>query len=74
MDPDLSFVVGIVVLLFSIPSILGALTDGRAPRAAAIMIMIGGGLIGLAIYQKPNAYTFETVPDVFYDVIGRYIG
>ena len=68
------FVVGVLTLLFSIPSILGAFTDGRPPRAAAIMIMIGGGLVGLAIYQQPNSYTFETVPDVFYSVIGRYIG
>jgi hypothetical protein len=74
MDPDLLFVIGVVTLLFSIPSILGAFTDGRPPRAAAIMIMIGGGLIGLAIYQRPGSYTFETVPDVFYTVIGRYIG
>ena len=74
MDPDLLFVIGTITLLFSIPSILGAFTDGRPPRAAAIMIMIGGGLIGLAIYQRPGAYTFETVPDVFYAVIDRYIG
>jgi hypothetical protein len=74
MDPDLLFVIGTITLLFSIPSILGAFTDGRPPRAAAIMIMIGGGLIGLAIYQRPGSYTFDTVPDVFYTVIGRYIG
>ena len=74
MDPDLFFVVGIITLLFSIPSILGAFTDGRPPRAAAILIMIGGGLVGLAIYQRPNTYTFETVPDVFFEVIGRYVG
>jgi hypothetical protein len=74
MDPDLLFVIGIITLLFSIPSILGAFTDGRPPRAAAIMIMIGGGLLGLAIYQRPGFYSFETVPDVFYAVIDRYIG
>jgi hypothetical protein len=74
MDPDLLFVIGVVTLLFSVPSILGAFTDGRPPRAAAILIMVGGGLLGLAIYQRPGVYTFETVPDVFYTVIGRYIG
>lgn len=73
MDPDLFFVVGILTLLFSIPSILAAFTDGRPPRAAAIMIMIGGGLIGLALYQRPNTYTFETIPEVFFTVVARYL-
>jgi hypothetical protein len=72
MDPDLFFVVGIITLLFSIPAILGAFTDGRPPRAAAILIMIGGGLIGMALYQRPGSYSFETIPDVFFTVVGRY--
>jgi hypothetical protein len=74
VDPDLYFVIGIIVLLFSIPPILSAFTEGRPPRAASIMILIGGGLVGLALYQNPSGYTFETIPDVFFSVIGRYVG
>jgi hypothetical protein len=74
MDPDLFFVIGIVTLLFSIPPILSAFTEGRPPRAASIMILIGGGLIGLALYRNPGGYSFETIPDVFFKVIGQYVG
>lgn len=73
MDPDLFFVIGLFVLVLAIPSIFGALTDGRPPRAAAILIMVGGGLVGLAIYQRPGAYSFETIPDIIASVIGGII-
>jgi hypothetical protein len=73
VDSDLSFVIGLVVMAFALPAIIGAFTDGRAPRAAAIMIMIGGGLIALSVYQRPNTYTLGAIPDVFVRVVGRYI-
>ena len=40
MDPDLMLVIGLVIGGFSIPSIMGALADGRVPRAAAIAVMV----------------------------------
>ena len=73
MDPDLFFVIGVLVLGFSIPAIISSFSEGRAPRAAAIMIMIGGGLLGLAIVNKPNGYEIGDTPRVFNEVIGRYI-
>ena len=73
MDPDLYFVLGIIIGAFSIPAILSAYTEGRTPRAAAILVMIGGGLVALAIYSSPQGYTIEEVPDVFVRVIGKYI-
>jgi hypothetical protein len=73
MDADLLFVVGLVIAGFSFPSIVGAFSEGRPPRTAAILIMIGGGMIALAIYERPNAYTFATIPDAFVRVVGRYI-
>ena len=73
MDPDLMMVIGLVVGGFSIPSIMGALADGRVPRAAAIAVMIAGGLIVLAIREHPGGYALGDIPDVFVDVVGRYI-
>lgn len=73
MDSDLSFVIGIIVIALAFPAIIGAFTDGRAPRAAAILVMIGGGLIALAVYQRPNTYTLGAIPDVFVRVVGHYI-
>lgn len=73
MDADLFLVVGIVIIGFAIPSILGAFTEGRAPRTAAILVMIGGSLIALAVYQRPAAYSFQTIPDVFVRVVGQFL-
>ncbi len=73
MDPDLFFVIGILVVGFSVPAIISAFSEGRAPRAAAIMILIGGGLMSIAIYNKPTGYSISGIPDVFVNVVGRYI-
>jgi len=73
MDPDLMLVIGLIVGGFSIPSIMGALADGRVPRAAAIAILISGGLIVLAVRDKPSGYSINDIPDVFVNVVARYI-
>jgi hypothetical protein len=57
----------------SIPSILGAIADGRVPRAAAIAVMVAGGLIALAINENPDGYAINDIPDVFVNVVARYI-
>lgn len=73
MNPDVMLVIGLIVAAFSIPPILGAFAEGRAPRAAAIMVLIGGGLIALAVSQKPGGYEINEIPDVFVRVVGQFI-
>ena len=73
MDTDLLFVVGIIVAAFAFPAIVGAYSEGRPPRTAAILVMIGGVLIGLAVYERPNTYSLKTTPDAFVRVLGRYV-
>ncbi|GAA6176381.1 hypothetical protein [Sulfitobacter pacificus] len=73
MDPDLALSLGMVIAAFSVPSILSALTDRRAPRASALTILMGGALILYAMQNKPGGYTFEQVPDVFVSVLARYM-
>jgi hypothetical protein len=73
VNTDLIFVIGIVVLVLSFPVIVGAYAEGRPPRTAAIMILIGGGLVALAVWQRPGAYTLEGIPGTFVRVIGQYI-
>ena len=73
MNPDLMLVIGLVVGGFSIPSIMGALADGRVPRAASIAVMIAGGLIVIALRENPGGYALGDIPDVFVNVVGRYI-
>ena len=73
MDPDLALVVGTVIGALSIPSILSALSDRRAPRASALTVLIAGGLILYAVQNKPQGYALDQVPDVFVDVVARYM-
>ncbi|TCO74090.1 hypothetical protein [Rhodovulum euryhalinum] len=73
MQADLFLVIGCVVGLLAVPAILSAFTHGHAPRAAAIMVLISGGLIAAAVMQNPKGYTVEDVPRVFARVINRYV-
>lgn len=73
MDPDLFFVMGLVIAGLSAPSIIGAFTEGRGPRVAVALLVIGGGMMAYAINARPNAYGFATIPDVFVRVIGQYV-
>ncbi|GGX43383.1 hypothetical protein GCM10007385_09120 [Tateyamaria omphalii] len=73
MSPDYYLVFGILLAGFSIPSVLSAISDRRAPRASAITILIAGGLILLAIQTKPGGYSIEEIPDVFVRVIAAFI-
>lgn len=73
MEPDLALVLGLVIAAFSVPSILSALADSRAPRASALTILIGGGLVLYALQQTPNAYSIDTIPDVFVRVFARFL-
>lgn len=73
MDTDLFLVIGIVILGFTIPPILGAIFDGRPPRTPAILILIAGGMITFAITQRPGGYIIQEVPDAFIRVVGKYL-
>lgn len=68
MDYDTALVLGMIISGFSIPAIVSAFSDGRVPRAAALMVMIGGGLVAWALSGKPNGYTLEQIPEVFVKV------
>jgi len=73
MTPDLIFVLGCVLAVLSIPAIVSAFADGRRPRVAALTILIGGGMIIYAMTERPGAYTLETLPDIFAQVVSQVI-
>lgn len=73
MDPDLLLTLGLILGALSIPSVLSAMSDRRAPRASALTILIAGGLILGAAWLKPGGYRIEQVPDVFFAVIARFV-
>lgn len=69
MNTDLALVMGLIVLLFSAPAIISAISDGRAPRTAMIALVVGGGLVVFALTQKTGGYRIEDVPRTFIKVI-----
>jgi len=73
MDSDTIFVVGFVIAVLSIPAMVSAFSDSRTPRVPAIIILIGGLMIGYAINERPGAYSLETFPDTFVRVVGKVI-
>ncbi|MDG1352573.1 MAG: hypothetical protein P8P70_05280 [Sulfitobacter sp.] len=73
MDTDLVLLVGIVIAALSVPSVLSALSDKRAPRASAITILIAGGLILFAMQGKPGGYRLAELPGIVVNVIARYM-
>ena len=72
LDPDLLLVIGIVLGLLSIPSLLSAFSESRTPRTGAIMVLVSGVLIAVALSRHSAGYSFAEIPDVFIRVIGRY--
>ena len=73
MDPDLFLVIGITIAILTIPSLLSAFIEGRTPRAGAILILISGTLIVLALKGHPHGYALGDIPGAFYRVVGRYL-
>jgi len=73
MKEDTYLVFGIVILLLSIPSFISTIRDGRTPRVPAMMVMMGGGLIAIAVSYKPTGYQLEDIPAVFDSVVRRFV-
>ncbi|WP_246831244.1 hypothetical protein [Pseudotabrizicola formosa] len=73
MDSDVIFVIGAVLLALSIPSMVSAFADSRPPRAAVIILLIGGTLVVIALGQKPGGVALAQIPDIFFRVIARVV-
>lgn len=74
MTLDLLLAVGIVIAGFSIPAIVSAFSDNRPPRAAALLVLLGGGMVAWALASKPGGYTLDEIPDIFMKAVRYFIG
>ena len=73
MDPDLALVLGLIIGGLSVPGMMSAVSERRAPRASMLTILIAGGLLYYALDQKPGGYELRDIPDAFIDVIARFL-
>jgi hypothetical protein len=73
VNPDQFFVMGLLVGLLSIPALISAFSEGRPPRAAAIMVMIAIALVLLALLQKPGGYEVGDIPQVVVRVVSDLV-
>lgn len=71
-DTDLMLTLGIVLLVLSVPSLLAAWVESRAPRIGAIMAIAALGLIVSALVIKPGGYAFNQVPGIMVEVATRF--
>ena len=60
--------------VLTLPSLLSAYSESRPPRAAAILVLISGVLITVALSRKTNGYAIQDIPEVFMSVFNRYLG
>lgn len=70
-EADLILVIGLVLGLLAIPAMFSAWVDGRAPRGAALTVLIAGGLVTFAASRKPGGYDLDGLPHVVLGVIAR---
>jgi hypothetical protein len=73
MDADLFLTLGILLLVLTIPSLLAAWVEGRAPRIGAIMLLASFGMIAGAASTKPSGYVLNDIPDIMIAVLTRWV-
>ena len=73
VDPDILIVLGVFLLVLSVPSLISAAIDRRPPRVAALTAILAGGILVYTIQSNPGAYSGKDVPDVFIRVAAKII-
>ncbi|WP_296422730.1 hypothetical protein [Yoonia sp.] len=73
LDIDLIFVLGLIAGAFSIPALVSAFADRRAPKMSVLIMLISAGMIGYAVQQRPEPYELDKLDEVFVSVVGRYL-
>jgi hypothetical protein len=73
MDADLVLLIGMVLMILSVPSLLAAWAESTTPRWSVAVLVIGMGLVATAVVVKPSGYSIVEIPGLMLDVVMRYI-
>ena len=66
---DMWLVGGMAVLVLSIPAFVSAWSDRRAPAAALVLILLGGGMVLFGLTESPDGYTLADLPEAVIRVV-----
>lgn len=70
MNPDILFLMGLFIFGLSGPAVISAFsTSGSTLRPAALCVLVGGGLIVLAMSQSTTRYNVAMVPELVMELI-----
>ncbi|WP_418594858.1 hypothetical protein [Ponticoccus sp. (in: a-proteobacteria)] len=73
MDNDVALVTGLGLMVLSLPSIIAAWSDRRAPRTGVVALLAGAGLVLWAALRRPGGFRLTEMPEVLYGVIARLL-
>ena len=73
MQADLIMVIGVVIACFAIPAFVSAWSEKEAPRAAALLVLIGFALGFYATTVKPGGFALMDIPMAFVIVAGQVL-
>jgi len=73
MTNEFILVFGIVIGVLTIPSMFRAAIDGNPPRAAALAVVVAGGMIVYAVYNTPGGFAVNELPDMFTRVVKSFL-
>ena len=65
MDADTVLILGLLTVGFSIPTMVSAISDSRAPRAAIVTTLVGGSLIFYAFKHILMGMRWRIFPTCF---------
>ncbi len=73
MGTDTVLTIGLILIIFSVPAFLSALSDSRSPRAASLCILLACGAIVWALHTKPGGYSFADIPEVVVEQLAKLV-
>lgn len=71
MDTDLFIVVGFLLAAFSLPSALASYAEGRFPKIALAVLVLGAVICVVTAILSPDGYSFGRFPHSFIEILAR---
>jgi len=74
VNTDLILVVGLVLVVLSVPAVFSAFSESRTPRVAAFTLIAGGSLMIWAVVKTPGGFAIQDIPNAVVRVVADILG